>query len=77
MKGWVAKKITLSGCNPKEERVKFAKEIGVKTPIADEFSGSGKPYLSALPPEKGQTLTLNHRRPTALSYYAPNGRKHL
>jgi hypothetical protein len=72
MKGWVAKKITLSGCNRKEERVKFAKNRK-DTTIADEFIGSGshsyKLYLL-----KGQTLTLNPQKGPRPTVIAPNGK---
>ena len=72
MKGWVAKKITLSGCNQKEERVKFANNRN-DTTIADEFIGGGS-HVYQLYLLKGQTLTLTPQkgpRPTVIS---PNGK---
>ena len=72
MKGWVAQKITLSGCNQKEEQVKFAKNRK-DTTIADEFIGTGS-HVYQLYLLKGQTLTLTPQkgpRPTILS---PNGK---
>jgi hypothetical protein len=71
MKGWVAKKITQSGCNQKEERVKFASNRN-DTTIADEFIGTGS-HVYQLYLLKGQTLTLTAQkgpRPTVIS---PNG----
>ena len=72
MKGWVSQKITLSGCNRKEEQVKFAKNRK-DTTIADEFIGTGS-HVYQLYLLKGQTLTLTPQkgpRPTILS---PNGK---
>ena len=72
MKGWVAQKITLSGCNRKEEQVKFAKNRK-DTTIADEFIGTGS-HVYQLYLLKGQTLKLTPQkgpRPTILS---PNGK---
>jgi len=72
MKGWGAKKITLSGCNQKEERVKFANNRN-DTTIADEFIGTGT-HIYQLYLLKGQTLTLTPQkgpRPTVIS---PNGK---
>ena len=71
MKGWVAKKITLSGCNRKEERVKFAKNRK-DTTIADEFIGSGS-HIYKLYLLKGQTLTLNPQKGPRPRVIAPNG----
>jgi hypothetical protein len=71
MKGWVAKKITLSGCNRKEERVKFAKNRK-DTTIADEFIGSGS-HSYQLYLLKGQTLTLNPQKGPRPTVIAPNG----
>ena len=72
MKGWVAKKITLSGCNRKEERVKFAKNRK-DTTIADEFIGSGS-HVYTLYLLKGQTLTLNPQKGPRPTVIAPNGK---
>ncbi len=72
MKGWVAKKITLSGCNRKEERVKFAKNRK-DTTIADEFIGSGS-HSYQLYLLKGQTLTLNPQKGPRPTVIAPNGK---
>ena len=72
MKGWVAKNITLSGCNQKEERVKFANNRN-DTTISDEFIGTGS-HVYKLYLLKGQTLTLTAQkgpRPTVIS---PNGK---
>ena len=72
MKGWVAQKITLSGCNQKDERIKFAKNRK-NTTIADEFIGTGS-HVYQLYLLKDQTLTLTPQkgpRPTILS---PNGK---
>ncbi len=71
MKGWVAKKITLSGCNRKEERVRFAKNRK-DTTIADEFIGSGN-HIYKLYLLKGQTLTLNPQKGPRPTVIAPNG----
>lgn len=72
IKGWVAKKITLSGCNRKEERVKFAKNRK-DTTIADEFIGSGS-HIYQLYLLKGQTLTLNPQKGPRPTVIAPNGK---
>jgi hypothetical protein len=72
MKGWVAKKITLSGCNQKEERVKFAKNRK-DTTIADEFIGTGS-HVYTLYLLKGQTLTLNPQKGPRPTVIAPNGK---
>ncbi|MCX5961692.1 MAG: SH3 domain-containing protein [Cyanobacteria bacterium] len=72
MKGWVAKKITLSGCNRKEERVKFAKNRK-DTTIADEFIGTGS-HVYTLYLLKGQTLTLNPQKGPRPTVIAPNGK---
>jgi hypothetical protein len=72
MKGWVAKNITLSGCNQKEERVKFANNRN-DTTISDEFIGTGS-HVYKLYLLKGQTLTLTAQkgpRPTVIS---PSGK---
>jgi len=71
MKGWVAIKITLSGCNQKEERVKFAKNRK-DTTIADEFIGTGS-HVYQLYLLKGQTLTLNPQKGPRPTVIAPNG----
>ena len=72
MKGWVAKKITLSGCNQKEERVKFAKNRK-DTTIADEFIGTGS-HVYKLYLLKGQTLTLNPQKGPRPTVIAPDGK---
>lgn len=72
MKGWVAKKITLSGCNRKEERVKFAKNRK-DTTIADEFIGTGS-HAYQLYLLKGQTLTLNPQKGPRPTVIAPSGK---
>ncbi len=72
-KGWVSKKIALSGCNQKEERVTFAKG-SMKTTIADEFIGTGshsyQMYLL-----KGQTLRLRSQRGPRPTILSPQGRE--
>jgi len=72
MKGWVAKKITVSGCNQKEERVKFAKNRK-DTTIADEFIGTGS-HVYQLYLLKGQTLTLNPQKGPRPTIISPNGK---
>lgn len=72
-KGWVSKKIALSGCNQKEERVKFAKG-STKVTIADEFIGTGshsyQMYLL-----KGQTIRLRSQRGPRPTILSPQGRE--
>lgn len=72
MKGWVAKKITLSGCNQKEERVKFANNRN-DTTIADQFIGTGS-HVYQLYLLKGQTLTLNPQKGPRPTIISPNGK---
>lgn len=72
-KGWVSKTIALSGCNQKEERVKFAKGSTSVT-IADEFIGTGshsyQMYLL-----KGQTIRLRSQRGPRPTILSPQGRE--
>ncbi len=72
-KGWVSKKIALSGCNQKEERVTFAKG-STKATIADEFIGTGshsyQMYLL-----KGQTVRLRSQRGPRPTLLSPQGRE--
>ncbi len=72
-KGWVSKTIALSGCNQKEERVKFAKG-NTRVTIADEFIGTGshsyQMYLL-----KGQTIRLRSQRGPRPMILSPQGRE--
>lgn len=72
-KGWVSKKIALSGCNQKEERVAFAKGSKSVT-IADEFIGTGshsyQMYLL-----KGQTIRLRSQRGPRPMLLSPQGQE--
>jgi Bacterial SH3 domain len=72
-KGWVSKTIALSGCNQKEERVKFAKG-STKTTIADEFIGTGS-HTYQMYLLKGQTLRLRSQRGPRPTILSPQGRE--
>jgi hypothetical protein len=72
-KGWVSKKIALSGCNQKEERVAFAKG-STKTTIADEFIGTGS-HTYQMYLLKGQTLRLRSQRGPRPTILSPQGQE--
>lgn len=71
MKGWVAKGVTVSGCNEKTERVKFG-QGGTRAEIADEFIGSGS-HVYRFQLEQGQTLTVDRIKGPLPAVIAPNG----
>jgi Bacterial SH3 domain len=72
LKGWISKTVTLSGCNQKTERVRFASGQ-TRTEIADRFIGTGS-HVYRFELAQGQTLTITGRKGPLPSIAAPNGK---
>ncbi|MEB3295367.1 MAG: SH3 domain-containing protein [Synechococcales bacterium] len=71
VKGWIAKNITLSGCNQKTEQVRWTSGR-TNFSIADQFIGTGS-HVYRLQLTSGQTLTITGRKGPLPAIVAPDG----